>query len=157
MAIGWQITLMNAQKRDDEKNRGSWRNAIMWGAIVAGLAFYLSAPKPALAQTAAPTLPDAPFIKDLERLAEILGSIHYLEAVCSTDGLSPWRRHMQSLIETEFRSEELKKRAVARFNLGYQSYANIHTACSTAAEVTLNRFLNEGAQIADDVVKRYGR
>lgn len=112
---------------------------------------------PSLGQTTAPALPDAPFLKDLERLAEILGSVHYLEAMCHGDGVSPWRGRMQALMETEFRSEELKKRAIARFNLGYQSYANIHTTCSDAAQVTLDRFLDEGTDIADDVVKRYGR
>lgn len=109
------------------------------------------------AQTTSAPQPDAPFIKDLERLAEILGSVHYLQAICSETGVSPWRGQMQKLIETEFRSDELKQRAVARFNIGYQSYANIHVTCSTAAEVTLDRFLKEGTEIADIVVKRYGR
>ncbi len=51
---------------------------------------------PARAQDAA-----APFDGDLQRLAEILGTLHYLRAICGTNEGAKWRNEMQALIDAE--------------------------------------------------------
>ncbi len=51
---------------------------------------------PARAQDAA-----APFDGDLQRLAEILGTLHYLRGICGTNEGPKWRNEMQALIDAE--------------------------------------------------------
>ena len=51
---------------------------------------------PARAQDAA-----APFDGDLQRLAEILGTLHYLRGICGANEGSKWRNEMQALIDAE--------------------------------------------------------
>ena len=121
------------------------------GLILAPAAAWTPAQAQAVAQA------DPPFMDDLERLSEILGSVHYLAALCSDTGTSPWRGEMQRLMEAEFKDEVMRRRVVARFNTGYRSYASTHKACTGSAELTLNRFLDEGAEISDRVNRRYGR
>src|SRR5271169_3801658 len=43
----------------------------------------------------------APFDPVLERLAEILGSLHYLRGVCGSNEGNKWRNEMQALIDAE--------------------------------------------------------
>ena len=49
---------------------------------------------PARAQDAA-----APFDGDLQRLAEILGTLHYLRGICGNNEGLKWRNEMQALID----------------------------------------------------------
>ena len=41
----------------------------------------------------------APFDADLQRLAEILGSLQYLRGVCGANEGQKWRQEMQTLID----------------------------------------------------------
>ena len=43
----------------------------------------------------------APFDGDLQRLAEILGTLHYLRGICGSNEGSKWRNEMQALIDAE--------------------------------------------------------
>ena len=43
----------------------------------------------------------APFDPDLQRLAEILGSLQYLRGVCGANEGQKWRNEMQTLIDAE--------------------------------------------------------
>ena len=56
---------------------------------------------PARAQDAA-----APFDGDLQRLAEILGTLHYLRGICGTNERAKWRNEMQALVDAETPSGE---------------------------------------------------
>jgi uncharacterized protein (TIGR02301 family) len=60
---------------------------------------------PARAQDAA-----APFDGDLQRLAEILGTLHYLRGVCGTNEGPKWRNEMQALIDAETPSGDRRAR-----------------------------------------------
>jgi uncharacterized protein (TIGR02301 family) len=51
---------------------------------------------PARAEDAA-----APFDGDLQRLAEILGTLHYLRGICGANEGAKWRNEMQALIDAE--------------------------------------------------------
>jgi uncharacterized protein (TIGR02301 family) len=68
---------------------------------------------PARAQDAA-----APFDGDLQRLAEILGTLHYLRGVCGTNEGPKWRNEMQALIDAETPSGDRRARMIAGFNRG---------------------------------------
>src|SRR5262245_6664970 len=48
----------------------------------------------------------APYDRDLQRLAEILGSLHYLRALCGANEGAKWRNEMQALVDAETQGGE---------------------------------------------------
>ena len=52
----------------------------------------------------------APFDGDLQRLAEILGALHYLRGICGANEGQKWRNEMQALIDAEAPSGERRNR-----------------------------------------------
>jgi uncharacterized protein (TIGR02301 family) len=106
---------------------------------------------PAQAQETAP----APFDADLQRLAEILGALHYLRAVCGSKEGQKWRNEMQALIDAEAPNGERRRKIVASFNRGYQGFQQAYRACTPAADIAIRRYLDEGARIARDITARY--
>lgn len=112
------------------------------------------------AQTAAPapaqSQPSA-YDPRLMRLAEILGSVHYLRTLCASPDASDWRQSMEALIEQEARNEEERRtRLTAAFNRGYRSFASVYTQCTTAAVEAERQYRAEGATLAAEIVARFG-
>jgi uncharacterized protein (TIGR02301 family) len=97
----------------------------------------------------------APFDGELERLSEILGSLHYLRAVCGANEGQKWRNEMQALIDAEIPSGERRRRIVASFNRGYHVFQQTYRTCTPAADLAIRRYLDEGAKIARDITARY--
>jgi len=93
---------------------------------------------PARAQDAA-----APFDGDLQRLAEILGTLHYL------------RNEMQALIDAETPSGDRRARMIAGFNRGYNGFQQTYRTCTPAASVAIRRYIEEGSKISRDLTARY--
>jgi uncharacterized protein (TIGR02301 family) len=106
---------------------------------------------PARAQETAP----APFDGDLARLAEIMGALHYLRAVCGSREGQKWRNEMQALIEAETPDGERRRKIVAGFNRGYQGFQQTYRSCTPAADLAIRRYLDEGAKIAREITARY--
>lgn len=109
------------------------------------------------AQTAAPgqDAPAAPYDADLQRLAEILGSLQYLRTVCGANEGQKWRNEMQALIDAEAPAGERRRQIVARFNRGYRGFEQTYRTCTPAADLAIRRYLDEGAKIARDITARY--
>jgi uncharacterized protein (TIGR02301 family) len=105
---------------------------------------------PARAEDAA-----APFDGDLQRLAEILGSLHYLRGICGTNEGAKWRNEMQALIDAETPSGDRRTRLIAGFNRGYNGYQQTYRSCTPAASVAIRRYIDEGAKISRDLTARY--
>jgi uncharacterized protein (TIGR02301 family) len=97
----------------------------------------------------------APFDGDLQRLAEILGALHYLRAVCGAHEGQKWRDEMQQLIDAEVPGGQRRARIVASFNRGYQGFQQTYRSCTPAADLAIRRYLAEGARIARDITARY--
>jgi uncharacterized protein (TIGR02301 family) len=97
----------------------------------------------------------APFDGELERLSEILGSLHYLRAVCGANEGQKWRNEMQALIDAEIPSGERRRKIVASFNRGYHVFQQTYRTCTPAADLAIRRYLDEGAKIARDITARY--
>src|SRR2546423_11065967 len=55
----------------------------------------------------------APYDRDLQRLAEILGALHYLRALCGANEGAKWRNEMQALVEAETPAGERRGNAGA--------------------------------------------
>jgi uncharacterized protein (TIGR02301 family) len=121
------------------------RKTLSFLAIVACLGL-----APARAQEAA-----APFDADLQRFAEILGSLHYLRAICGANEGQKWRNEMQALADAETPSGERRTRLIASFNRGYHGFQQTYRTCTPAANVAIKRYLTEGSKISRDLTARY--
>jgi uncharacterized protein (TIGR02301 family) len=97
----------------------------------------------------------APFDGDLQRLAEILGALHYLRALCGANEGLKWRNEMQALIDAEAPDGERRRKIVAGFNRGYRGFQQTYRTCTPAADVAIRRYLDEGAKIAREITARY--
>lgn len=104
---------------------------------------------PAQAQNA------VPFDKDLQRLSEILGSLHYLREICGANEGQKWRQQMEALLTAEAPSGQRHDQLVARFNDGYRGFRQTYRTCTPTARVAIRRFLEEGTKISRDLTARY--
>jgi len=105
---------------------------------------------PAHAQTGA-----APFDGSLQRLAEILGALHYLRGICGANEGQKWRNEMQSIVDAEAPSGERRARMVASFNRGFRGYQQTYRTCTPAADLVIRRYLEEGSKLAREMTARY--
>ena len=105
---------------------------------------------PARAEDAA-----APFDGDLQRLAEILGTLHYLRGICGSNEGAKWRNEMQALIDAETPSGDRRARMIAGFNRGYNGFQQTYRTCTPAASVAIRRYIEEGSRISRDLTARY--
>jgi uncharacterized protein (TIGR02301 family) len=97
----------------------------------------------------------APFDGDLQRLAEILGALHYLRAICGANEGQKWRNEMQALIAAEAPNGARRQKIVSSFNRGYRGFQQTYRSCTPAADIAIRRYLDEGARIARDITARY--
>lgn len=105
---------------------------------------------PARAQDAA-----APFDAELQRLAEILGTLHYLRGICGNNEGTKWRNEMQALVDAETPSGERRARMIASFNRGYNGFQQTYRTCTPPAGVAIRRSIEEGSKISRDLTARY--
>jgi uncharacterized protein (TIGR02301 family) len=117
-------------------------------ALTASIA--LAAAAPARAEVAA-----APFDGSLQRLAEILGALHYLRNICGANEGLKWRNEMQSLVDAETPGGDRRARMIASFNRGYRGYQQTYRSCTPAADLVIRRYLEEGSKIAREMTARY--
>ncbi|CDM57030.1 MULTISPECIES: TIGR02301 family protein [Rhizobium] len=122
-------------------------------------------PDPAWAQGPTPTLPEenapkaviVPYDDKLSRLAEVLGSVHYLRTLCKAENSGEWRGRMQQLLDSEAKDEpQRKEQLTAAFNRGYRAFASVYTDCTSAAIVAEERYRAEGATLATEITSRFG-
>jgi uncharacterized protein (TIGR02301 family) len=97
----------------------------------------------------------APYERDLQRLAEILGALQYLRGLCGANEGQTWRNEMQALVDAEAPAGERRDRLVASFNRGYRGFQQTYRTCTPAADLAIRRYLEEGARIARDITARY--
>ncbi len=97
----------------------------------------------------------APYDRDLQRLAEILGALHYLRGLCGANEGPKWRNEMQALLDAETPSGERRDRLAAGFNRGYRGFQQTYRTCTPAADLVIRRYLEEGAKISREITARY--
>ena len=107
-------------------------------------------------QPQAPPQPaSAPYDHDLQRLAEILGALHFLRGICGSNEGQKWRNEAQALIGAEAPAGERHDQMVASFNRGYRAFQQSYRTCTPAADFAVRRYLDEGARIAREITARY--
>jgi uncharacterized protein (TIGR02301 family) len=97
---------------------------------------------------------DPPYQRQMERLAEIMGSLYFLQPLCEPRP-DDWRSEMAELIALDEPDEDRRQRLAGAFNLGYTAYSRFHHACTPAARTALTRLLTEAERIARDIHTRF--
>ncbi|MBL0371171.1 TIGR02301 family protein [Rhizobium sp. KVB221] len=98
----------------------------------------------------------APYDDRLLRMAEILGSVHYLRNLCNGRE-TEWRQLMTDLLAEETRNEPKRAAALtAGFNRGYRSFAATYTKCTPQAVAAEGKYRAEGATLASEIAARFG-
>ena len=111
--------------------------------------------QPQVQPQAPPPPRTAPYDRDMQRLSEILGALHFLRGICGTNEGQKWRNEAQALIEAEAPSGERHDQMVSSFNRGYRSFQQSYRTCTPAANFAIRRYLDEGAKIAREITARY--
>jgi len=107
-------------------------------------------------QSAAPAPQNpVPYDRDLQRLSEILGSLHFLRGICGSNEGQKWRDEAQALIDAEAPAGERHEQMIASFNRGYRAFQQSYRTCTPAADFAIRRYLDEGAKIAREITARY--
>jgi len=94
-----------------------------------------------------------PYDRDLERLSEILGALHFLRGVCNSGEGEKWRSKAKALIDAEapsgYRREQMSRASIAAI-----AVLNTYRICTPAADVVIRRYM-EGAKIARDITAHF--
>jgi uncharacterized protein (TIGR02301 family) len=123
-------------------------------AVLAGAA---GAQEPISPDEPFPEQREPPYEPQLLRLSEILGAVHYLRRLCDSDEGSLWRDEMSAILEAEAPTPIRRARLVDRFNRGFDSFRSVYRTCTPAAIAAIDRYMEEGANIARDITARYGK
>ncbi len=91
----------------------------------------------------------------LIRLAEILGSLHYLRPLCGEKG-DAWRKEMEALLQAEQPDSSHRAQLVASFNHGYRTFSETYGTCTSSAIAAIHRYMDEGEKLARDTATRFG-
>lgn len=100
--------------------------------------------------------PEPPYEKEMKRLAEILGAVHYLRGLCGADEEQMWRSMMQQLIDSENPVPERRAALVDSFNRGYRGFEQTYHVCNATAAWIIDSYMEEGAKLAQTIASRYG-
>ncbi len=98
---------------------------------------------------------EGPYEPGLLRLAEILGSLHFLRNLCGDKG-DKWRGEMEKLLASENPSAERRAQFIANFNRGYRSFEANYTTCTASATEAISRYIKEGEQLSKEIAVRFG-
>jgi uncharacterized protein (TIGR02301 family) len=171
------VAFILPSRRASRTIRPMSRLAVVGSAILLGLALNRPSlaqddvpdPAPAAPPVEAPALaPEEPppptgeppppiYDEKLLRLSEILGSLAFLRDLCgATDGAS-WRDDMNALLEAEKPPPKRRARMIARFNHGFETFNAVYRTCTPSAQLSIARYLSEGAALASDVRGRYNQ
>ncbi len=97
---------------------------------------------------------DPPYQRQMERLAEVMGSLYYLQPLCKT-GTEDWRNQMAELISLDEPDEDRRQRLAGAFNAGYTGFSRLHRQCTPASREALTRLLTEAQQLARSIHTRF--
>jgi uncharacterized protein (TIGR02301 family) len=149
------------------------RIATVWISLFSALSL-LSLSSPGVAQKAPPAAvplppelpprpappPDkpagAPFEADLARLAELMGTLTFMNELCGdAEGASAWREKMSALLDSEGRTGPRADRLTGSYNRGFRGYQFTYRTCTSAARAVIERSLVEGQTLTQALASRY--
>jgi len=118
-------------------------------SMAAACALAMTAPAPAQVSAT------VPYDAKLMRLAEVLGSIHYLRNLCG-ESSNQWREQMEGMLAAENPEPLRRARMIASFNRGYRTFDSVYVTCTEQALAAVDRYMEEGRTLAREITNRYG-
>jgi len=97
---------------------------------------------------------DPPYEAQMEHLAEILGSLYFLNPLCRPGG-TDWRAELSDLVRLDQPDEDRQQRLYGAFNTGYTAYSRLYRTCTPSASEAMSRLLIEAEATARDIHTRY--
>lgn len=97
---------------------------------------------------------DPPYQPEMERLAEVLGSLYFLHPLCQT-GVPDWRSELADLVRLDQPDDDRQQRLYGSFNSGYTAYSRLYRSCTPSAQAALTRLIMEAESTARDIHSRY--
>jgi uncharacterized protein (TIGR02301 family) len=97
---------------------------------------------------------DPPYEPQMERLAEILGSLYFLNPLCKPGG-TDWREQLGQLVQLDQPDTDRQQRLYGAFNTGYAAYARLYKTCTPSASEAMQRLMLEAAATARDIHTHY--
>ncbi|MBB5073598.1 uncharacterized protein (TIGR02301 family) [Bartonella callosciuri] len=95
-----------------------------------------------------------PYEKKLLRLAEILGSLHFLQNLCSTP-TNQWYEYMNALIEAEQPMPQRRVYFYEAFNEAYRSFSENYHRCTQSAIEAKKRYVKEGRTLSKSLLMHF--
>ncbi len=118
--------------------------------------YYRQTPQPSPPPKPTPPKPpppdDRPYDLQIFRLAEIIGSLHYLRELCGANEGQVWREHMRELASSEGTSALRRAKLVESFNRGYRDYSRTYRTCTQPALLAIQRYMDQASAIADALI-----
>ncbi|EJF75211.1 TIGR02301 family protein [Bartonella alsatica] len=105
-----------------------------------------------LTSTFARQLP--PYETKLIRLAEILGSLHFLQNLCSTP-TNQWYDYMNAMIEAEHPMPQRRAYFYEAFNEAYRAFSANYHHCTQSAIEANQRYIKEGRALSESLLAHY--
>ncbi len=106
-------------------------------------------------EEAAPEPPPAAYEPDLLRLAEVIGTLSYMTALCTQPGSDTWPQRITQLIEAEGTTPQRKERLAGAYNRGYLGHQSTHRACTDRSRQVIDRMLQQGQRLTREISTRY--
>ncbi|MEO0637117.1 MAG: TIGR02301 family protein [Pseudomonadota bacterium] len=97
-----------------------------------------------------------PYEEQLERLSEVLGSLHFLRQICDGSEAEDWRNAMAEFLAAEEPSPKRRAKFITLFNRGYDGFSAQYTRCTQQANEATRLYLREGRALSEGIVNRYG-
>ncbi|EJF81923.1 TIGR02301 family protein [Bartonella doshiae] len=92
-----------------------------------------------------------PYETKLLRLAEILGSLHYLQNLCKAP-TKQWYDYMVALIEAEQPMPQRRAYFYEAFNEAYRSFSENYHHCTQSAIEATQRYIIEGKTLSESLL-----
>ncbi|WP_328587688.1 TIGR02301 family protein [Brucella thiophenivorans] len=116
---------------------------------VLAIAFWLGVMSPAMSAQ------DTAYGGKMLRLAEVLGSLHYLRNLCGETS-NEWRERMDAMIAAENPAETERVQLISSFNHGYRAFSENYMRCTPSALAAIDRYMKEGESLSNELISRYG-
>ena len=96
--------------------------------------------------------------REMMRLAEVLGAVHYLRPLCGSHEGQKWRNQMIRMLDSVPTSGDEKQVLISHFNIFYYRYRDAYPHCTRHAVKDANRLVSEGQRLAEALARRgYGQ
>ncbi len=85
------------------------------------------------------------------QLAEALGGIHHLRALCDTNEGQLWRNKMIEMMGAVRPSEAERQALIKHFNDAYYRYRNAYPNCTPTAATQCNKLMQDAHRLAEEL------